>query len=224
MPVHFTLKLTDEYGKTLEAIEGAAQRLENMDPVFGDKGGDLCRAWADSRREMYQTKGRSTGAPWPGYTMAERRYYLPVKRAALGRGKLPDNTLLRFSPSSSWSPMRGERLYPGLTDMRHREFVYRRPNDMTVEMGTLVPWAKDVNDGTGEWVSGTFRGKSIFGRTKRGKRHVVRAPARRLVRFGEPFIEAFRKLFQAAVVKVGGRAGMTTAEVFDRINPKAGRG
>ena len=195
-----------------------------MDPVFGDVRGELCKAWADSRLEMYRTKGKSTGASWPGYTAQEVRYYLPFKKAALGRARLPDNTLLRFSPTSSWAVAPGERLYPGLTNPKHAEFVYRRPDSMTVEMGTNVPWAKDINDGTGQYVSGTFRGKTGLGKTRRGRQHIVKAPPRRLLRFGEPFIEAFRRIFQAAVVKVGGRAGLTTAEVFDLINPGARRG
>lgn len=225
MPINFTVKLTDEYGKTLEAIEGVVQRIDDLDAVFGQRGGEMCRAWAQSRLEMYQTKGGSTGAPWPGYTQQEQRYYLPMKRAALGRFRLPNNTLLRFSKSASWSPEKGERLYPGLTEWTHSEFLYQRPGPSTVLMGTKVPWAYDVDRGTGEWVSGTYRGRTRGGRSRRARhRHVVKAPARKLMRLGEPFIEVFRKLLQKAMLESGGRAGLSTSEVFDRINPKGRRG
>jgi hypothetical protein len=53
---------------------------------------------------------------------------------------------------------------------------------------------------------------------------VVKAPARKIIRLGEPFIEVFRKLLQKAMVKSGGRAGLSTSEAFDRINPEGRRG
>lgn len=225
MPVHFKVELTDAYGKTIEAIEGAAQRLEDMNPVFGERGGPLCQAWAKSRLEMYQTKGASTGDPWPDHTRDERKYYLPTKRAALGRYRLPSNNLLRFSPNQSWAPARGERLFPGLTQPTHREFIYRRPDAVTVQMGTSVPWARTIDAGTGHWVGGRYRGKTRDGKSKRStQRHVVRAPARKLIRFGEPFVEAFRLIFRKEVVKVGGKIGLSTQEVFDRINARGRRG
>jgi len=220
----FNVTLTDNYGKAIEAIEFAVGRLQNMDPIFGEKGGEMCAAWAESRLSMYKSAGATTGSPWPRHTTQERRYYLPVKRAALRRRALPSNNLLRFSPSPSWSARPGERLFPGLTDPAHKDFVYRRPDPQTLVVGTLTPWAADIDAGRGEWRPGTYRGRTKDGKSKRVRERistvsrVVRAPARHLIRFGAPFTEWFRNHCVRVAIQLGGaKVGLSTQEVMERI-------
>ena len=232
MGVSFRIRLVNHAGDVVQMLEGSLASAKELGPFFGARDGDLSRAWAKSREEMFLSKGASTGTPWPGYTRQEQRYYLPRKRAALygaNKGKsgrahrIGSDHVLRFTttPTSS-TPGPMERLYPSMARTSHPEYIWEQTKGQ-VCCGTQVPYAA-MHDRGGVQV----RFESHYGRRKAGTTSVsYPLPRRPLITFGAPFTEVVRKrmaAFAAAAIKALGepgrgrvRAGLSTTEVLGRI-------
>jgi hypothetical protein len=203
------IKVYDSTGKMVQGIEAVIRGVGNWAPFWDTKSGIVSKAWAKSRRVMFQTQGQSTTANWPDYTPQERKYYLPVKRWVLGVKRL--NTkggILRYTatPSNS-TPEPKEKLYPSLVDINNKHYVYKVVGDSAI-MGTSLPYAANHNSGTGSWTRRWGRKKSI----------AVPTPKRPLVRLSKEFSEDVRQALISTAVVTGGKLGLTSAEAVRRYN------
>lgn len=134
----------------VESLELAIRNAGDWSKFWGKKNSPLSKMWAKSRQEMFATQGRSTGTPWPAYTPAEKMYWLPIKRWALGTKRIEPRHILRWDKSPSTKAGVHERLYPSLAMVNHPEYIWSVTGN-SVEMGTAVPYASNHNDGTGSY-------------------------------------------------------------------------
>lgn len=136
-----------------------------------DEMGERARGWTDTaprvhdflltrQRELWETQGASEAKPWPG---------LPPKWAALKKALGVDPRPLR------WEPGVRERLFPSLTDPRHRLHVFEVVNREEVRFGTAVPYASRHDQG---------QGKNPFGETIR-ERPLATLSDRNQLRLGQ---------------------------------------
>jgi len=209
------IEVFDNTGALIQGIEVAIRGVSNWQAFWQDKNGVVSNAWAESRRVMFLTEGRSTGANWPRYTKLERKYYVPVKKWVLGFPQKSQRkvALLRYtSTPSNTSPNGMERLYPSMVSTGNKYYVYRVNND-TATMGTSLPYAANHNNGTGSW---TRR----WGKKKR-KTVTVPTPQRKLVMLSKTFSNDVRNAMIRTPLVKGGKVGLTSGDVLTRfgMNP-----
>jgi hypothetical protein len=213
------LRFENSLGDTVEAIESAITRCDDFTPLWHT----LQKPWVESRVQMFLTQGASNDTPWAPRSYSERRYYMPRKRAALKQKPLAARGLNRFTRTPS-SRVAGEkeRLFPGMTDPSHRDFVWD-PQHASLTMGVRTPWATALDVG----------GTSVFDSRRHGREVSVVHPARPLIRFGPVFVEDVRGGIAALAVsanagpvgprggrgpvRAGGRVGLSTDEVMGRL-------
>ena len=184
--------VTDNLGRVEEAIEA---RLEGVSD-FSRFWEQLRDPWERSRREMYATNGRSTGARWTNYTRAERRRYVPFKARILNRSvRAMNETLLRWAPGTG-------RLQPSLENTRHPYAIYRgTPESLTV--GTSAP-------GAASHEYGGARAKEWMGSYK--------IPRRRILAFGGTFVrDVSIELGKFAATAGARRAGFSTSDLMSLL-------
>jgi len=199
--------MKDDTGAAVETLEACIRGAGDWSQFWADRNGPLAKAWADSRRKMFLTQGRSTGTPWPDYNKLERKYYLPIKKWLTGHEKITKASLLRWDGTGP-EPTAKERLFAAMTVTSHREFIYRVTGN-SVTMGTSVPYARNHNEGRGAYVRTWKRKRGV-------KMLAILTPKRQLVAFGTPFILAVRKEMQAIAMKSGGKVGVTSKELRER--------
>jgi hypothetical protein len=199
--------MIDETGKAVTTLEACLRGAGDWSPFWAGKDGPIAEAWANSRRAMFLTQGRSTGTPWPDYTKLERKYYVPVKKAVTGLSAVTKASLLRWDGTGP-EPSAKERLFPAMSQTSHREFIYRVDGNVAT-MGTSVPYARNHNLGLGQY--------NRRWRTKRGVKVIaVPTPKRPLLEFGRPFIFAVRDELKRIAIMSGGKVGVTSQELRDR--------
>lgn len=143
----FKITMKDETGAAVQSLEACIRGAGDWSGFWADKNGPISQAWAESRRVMFATQGRSTGTPWPDYTDLERRYYVPVKKAITEAKRVTKADLLRWGGKGD-EPGAKERLMPAMGVVTHREYIYRVEGN-TATMGTSVPYARNHNLGVG---------------------------------------------------------------------------
>lgn len=212
----FKITMKDETGAAVQSLEACIRGAGDWSGFWADKNGPIATAWAESRRAMFLSQGRSTGTPWPDYTAKERKYYVPVKAHVSGRTKITKASLLRWDGIGP-EPTAKERLMPAMCIPSHREFIYRVEGN-TATMGTSVPYAAKHNLGTGSY--------NRRWRTKKGIKVIpVPTPRRQLLAFGRPFIMAVRGELERVALKSGGKIGITSKELRERAKvARAARG
>ena len=204
----FKITMTDETGKAVATLEACLRGAGDWSPFWAGKDGPIAEAWANSRRAMFLTQGRSTGTPWPDYSKQERKYYVPVKKWVLGATKVTKQHLLRWDKSAGAEPGGQERLFPSMALTTHKEFIYRVSGNVAT-MGTSVPYARNHNLGQGAY--------NRKWKTKRGVKVIqVPTPKRPLLAFGRPFMLAVRNELQRIAIKQGGKVGVTSQELRER--------
>lgn len=167
-----TQLVTISLGKSADGVEEALAFAVTAVKDFRPLWRRLRQPWYDSRKEMYRTRGRSTGTPWISPLVSHERFiYIWAKASMTGLEPDEDQVLRWFGPKTGGR----ERLYPSLTDPRHRETLFVVRTKMMMA-GTKVPHARRINDGTGE------PGPAWFPRAWR-----VPPIARRLVTAGQRF-------------------------------------
>jgi hypothetical protein len=188
------ITFTDNFGEIESALQSAVSGVTDWTDAW-----ELLRGpWEARGREMFASKGASTGTPWPLYKdTVERNRYVYAKASILKR-KVSSLQELR------WEPGR-ERLYPSLTDTRD-QFAVWDVSPLELRSGTSLGYAGSHNLGIGtapDWAGG----------------HVT--PRRPLLGMSPQFVEDTRRMTQAianaaaARATEGGRVrvGLTTAEV-----------
>jgi hypothetical protein len=208
------LKLTDHSGDGVEVLELAIRNAGDWSKFWGKRNSPMSMLWARSRQEMFLTQGRSTGTPWPGYTYAEKKYWLPIKRWALGTKRIEPRHILRWTKSPTAAVGGHERLYPSFAMVNHPEYVWEVRGN-TVTMGSAVPYATNHNNGSGAYTR----------RTSRNQKGVasVPTPKRPLVTFGSPFIDDLRYALGVTAGRMGGKVGITDAELAARFALNGGK-
>ena len=207
-----TLKNNAQDG--VEALELAIRNAGDWSKFWGNRNSPLSRVWARSRQEMFMTQGASTGSTWPRYTYAEKKYWLPIKRWALGTKRIEPRHILRWDKSPGRAAGSGERLYPSFAMVNHPEYVWEVRGNSVV-MGSAVPYAANHNSGTGAYVR----------RTSRNQKGVasVPTPKRPLVNFGEPFIADLRYALGVQASAMGGKVGILDSEFARRFALNGGK-
>ena len=208
----FSLVLRDETGRAEGALEAAIRNAKDWKKFWAGKGGPISLLWADSRRQMFATEGKSTGADWPKYTRQEQRYWLPIKRWALGVKRIEQGGILRWTPNPrSMTPAAHERLYPSMTVTNHPNYVYD-VSGTQVQLGTSLPYARNHNLGVGAYTRKTSRKKSGS--------VTIPTPKRPLVRFGKPFAYGVQQeLNRTALLQASGKkVGITSQGLADRMS------
>lgn len=123
----------------------AKKTFADWEPFFDAWGG----LWRESRLEMWNTGGASTGTPWPFYSKQTREHrYAAVKSSLFGR-RMVRRDLLRWTPNK-------ERLMPSFTEQSHPDYVEIIQGTRAV-YGSKVPYAENHNEGTGRmpaWAGG----------------------------------------------------------------------
>jgi hypothetical protein len=148
----FSLILYDETGKATGALEAAIRNAKDWKAFWAGKGGPISTLWADSRKVMFATEGKSTGADWPKYTPLEQRWWVPIKRWSLGVKRIEQGGILRWTPTpKSATPAAHERLYPSMTVTNHPNYVYK-VSGTSVQLGTSLEYARNHNLGVGAYV------------------------------------------------------------------------
>ena len=208
------LKLTDHSADGVEALELAIRNAGDWSKFWGDRHSPMSQIWAESRKKMFATQGASTGTPWPRYTYLETKYWLPIKRWALGTKRIEARHILRWSKTPNANAGPHERLYPSLAFPSHPEYVWEVKGN-TVTMGTNVPYATNHNNGSGAYTR----------RTRRNQKGTISVPTpkRPLVTFGNPFIEDLRWALGQQAAAMGGRVGITSQELADRFLLNGGK-
>lgn len=195
------ITVTNNLGQVIEALESAIVGCSDFRPLWED----LRVPWEQSRRLMYLTRGRSTGAPWPSYgATSEADWYVWYKAAVM------DITIEQPSDLDKWMlAWKGahERLRPSLTDTRAR-FAIWRPEPLSLTMGSRAPGAAQNNDGTGT-------------APRRMGGHPI--PERPLLRFGRPFVADTGRAMGNHAARIAAtvgrtRSGLTTAQVLARLS------
>ena len=203
----FKITMTDETGKAVQTLEACIRGAGDWSGFWADKSGPISQAWADSRRAMFLSQGRSTGTPWPDYTAKEKKYYAPIKAWLTGHGRISKANLLRWDGTGS-EPSANERLFPSMALTTHREYVYKVSGNVAT-MGTAVPYARKHNLGVGAYLRKW--------KTKKGLKVIpIPTPQRQLLAFGRPFIGAVRNELERVALKSGGKIGITSAELRER--------
>jgi hypothetical protein len=208
------LKLTNNAQDGVDALELAIRNAGDWSAFWGNRNSPLSQLWARSRVEMFATQGSSTGSQWPPYTYLEKKYWLPIKRWALHTGRIEPRHILRWSRSPSRTAGSGERLYPSFAMVNHAEYVWEVSGN-TVRMGSAVPYAANHNSGTGAYERRTSRNQK--------GRIVVPTPKRPLVNFGSPFIADLRYALGVQAAAMGGKVGITDAELARRFKLNGGK-
>lgn len=131
--------------KIEEGLEVASERVEDFEP-FWIAWSEL---WYDSREEMFNTQGNSTGTPWPFYSRGTNEHqYAAIKSKILNK-RLTPNDLLRWTPEQS-------PLFESMTGP-DSEFSIKNFDNRTLSLGTALEHAKNIDEGTGnmpEWAGG----------------------------------------------------------------------
>lgn len=91
-------------------------------------------------KSVFLTLGGVLGAPWPSYNEAERKQYVPYKRAILG----DENPIMRWRGGNN-----ADRLYKSLTDASSTDHIWQTDESNFV-FGTKVPYAAGHHEGTGK--------------------------------------------------------------------------
>jgi hypothetical protein len=208
------LKLKNNAQDGVDALELAIRNAGDWSAFWGDRNSPLSQVWAKSRRQMFLTQGGSTGATWPQYTYLEKKYWLPIKRWALGTRRIEARHILRWSKSPTEAAGSGERLYPSFGYTSHPEYVWQVSGNSVV-MGSAVPYAANHNSGSGAYERRTSRNQK--GRIS------VPTPKRPLVNFGEPFIADLRYALGAQASAMGGKVGILDAEFARRFKLNGGK-
>jgi phage gpG-like protein len=212
----FKITMRDETGAAVQTLEACIRGAGDWSGFWADKSGPISMAWAESRRAMFLSQGRTTGTPWPDYSAKERKYYVPVKAKFAGHAKVTKANLLRWDGTGA-EPGSHERLFPSMTVTSHAQYVYRVEGN-TATMGTSVPYARNHNLGVGAYLRRW--------RTKKGIKVIpVPTPRRPLLAFGRPFINAVQNELERVALKSGGKVGITSAELRERAKvARAARG
>lgn len=208
------ITLKDHTADGVDALELAIRNAGDWRKFWGNRNSPMSRVWAKSRQQMFATQGASTGTPWPRYTYAEKKYWLPIKRWALGTKRIEARHILRWEKSPTKSAGANERLYPSLAMVNHAEYVWE-VNGNRVTMGSNVPYASNHNNGEGAYVR----------KTRRNQKGVasVPTPKRPLVTFGEPFIADLRYALGVQAAAMSGKVGILDAEFARRFEMNGGR-
>ena len=208
------LRLTDRSGDGVEMLELAIRNAGDWSTFWGNRNSPLSQTWAKSRQQMFATQGASTGTPWPRYTYLEQKYWLPIKRWALGTKRIEPRHILRWSKSPTKAVGAHERLYPSLAMVNHPEYVWEVKGNSVI-MGTDVPYASNHNNGDGAYTR----------RTRRNQKGqiTIPTPKRPLVTFGEPFLDDLRYALGVQASAMGGKVGVLDSEYARRFKLNGGK-
>ena len=214
----YFVKMTNHSGDGAKVLEVAMRNAGDWSSFWGNDRGEVSKAWANSRIDMFLSQGASTGARWPGYNALEKRYYVPVKSWLLGGGKMSQGSVLRYtrtpqSRGAATSPVK-ERLFPAMCVPGAPHYVYTVKGNI-VELGTDLPYAWNHDQGIGGW---TRKWKGKHARTV-----TILTPRRPLTRFGEPFIETLRNMLGMAASNMGGKVGVTDGQYAANFKLNGGK-
>ncbi len=207
-----TQLVTISLGKSADGVEEALAFAVTAVKDFRPLWRRLRQPWYESRREMYRTRGRSTGTPWASPLVTHERFiYIWAKASMTGLQPAEDQVLRWLGPKTGGR----ERLHPSLTDPRHRETLWVM-RTRSLQAGTKVPHAKRINDGVGppgpEWFPRAWRVPPI---------------ARRLVSAGQRFTADVAEGAAVWLGEIAARAeaggervqhGLRTADVLATTN------
>ncbi len=116
-------------------IAGVISRIRDAEPVWQFVADDVIMPALSGQ---FATEGKRGGMPWPKYTAAEQKYYVPYKVKMTGTKK----------PLLDWYGP-GRRMVPSFVTKTHPEHIHRVWKS-GVEVGSSVPYAAGHNDGTGK--------------------------------------------------------------------------
>lgn len=152
-----SFSITTNAGKVADVFEAAVVGVgdyRRVPKIKGPRGEDQGlgfslwdRIYSDlleTRRSLFLTQGLTEGESWPGYTPQEKRY-VAVKGRLLG-WRITEHDQLR------WQPGVRERLFPSVTQARHRYGIGWRPAERTklsFQFGSKAPGAENHETGTG---------------------------------------------------------------------------
>ena len=198
----FSIEITNSLGEVVERIESAITSCSDFTPMWAD----VREPWERSRRIMYQTLGRSNGTPWPTVEeTGEVDHYIWYKAAMLDLDIRDPREMNRLI--LRW--IGDERLYPSLTNTRHRLAIWQ-PRPLELSMGSRAPGARNNDQGIGK------APRSMGG-------HDI--PKRPLLTFGRGFTMFVGKALGDQAGRISQamgdgsriRAGLTTSQVLSRL-------
>lgn len=139
------ITIEDSLGDVQAAMILSKATWANWQPFFTS----WREAWLESRREMFDTAGRSTDTPWPMYSRATgEAQYAAIKSKILGKS-MSERDLLRWIAGH-------ELLYPSLTTEASPDNIAVQ-DDAQVTVGTSIPYASNHDRGKGHgpvWAGG----------------------------------------------------------------------
>lgn len=208
------IHVKDNSGQAVEVLELAIRNAGDWKAFWGNRNSPMSRTWAKSRQDMFMSQGASTGTPWPRYTYLEKKYWLPIKRWALGTKRIEARHILRWSKSPTRAVGSHERLYPSFAMVNHPEYVWEVTGNR-VTMGSDVPYAPNHNSGSGAYTR----------KTRRNQKGMISIPTpkRPLVAFGEPFIADLRYALGVQASAMSGKVGILDSEYARRFKLNGGK-
>jgi len=208
------IKMTNNANDGVRVLEVAIRNAGDWSVFWGTKtdSNGVSNDWANSRIDMFLSQGASTGARWPNYNALEKKYYVPVKRWALGGGPMQQGSVLRWSATPQSRSAGRERLFPSMCVQSNAQFIYTVQGNM-VTMGTGLSYASNHDQGTGSWTR-------KFGKTKRV---TIPTPKRPLTRFGDPFIAKLRDRLGKTAAAMGGKVGIVDAQYAANFKLNGGK-
>jgi len=195
------LEVRDEATGEIETrVSLAILTVQDFRPVWRD----FKAPWYATRRRMFATLGRSTGARWPEYSQTpEREQYRWIKARITGNvGRIH-----RLKPLH-WEGGK-ERLRPSLESDRHIDSVWDERKD-TLRMGTRVRYARNHDKGLG--YSPDWRNLRRY-----------RIPKRPLLRFGRDARVALNEAVSGHAARVANEVGRVEVGFSTDANPMSGR-
>lgn len=195
----YAIKITD--GGDLDDFNRflglAADVLGDFTPIWQESVHPYILRFVEKQFDTHGEHGR--GGKWADYSSEER--YAAMKQSIFD--ELPgspdaEDWLMRWRPASK------ERLYPSLVDEGHSDHVFRF-SDTSVEIGTSVPYAKDLTRRTVGPKGEPSPPRLIFALTKDQKEAMVTAIQRDIRDiFGADSLREARAEFQKKYGGVGG--------------------
>ena len=210
------IKMTNNANDGVKVLEVAIRNAGDWSAFWGTKtdSNGVSADWAESRIDMFLSQGASTGPKWANYNALEKKYYVPVKRWALGGGPMQQGSVLRWSKTPQSRTAGRERLFPSMCVQSNADYVYNVQGNI-VTLGTNLSYASNHDNGTGGWTR-------KFGK-KKSKSVTVLTPKRPLTRFGDPFIGKLRDRLGKTAAAMGGKVGITDAQYAANFKLNGGK-